>query len=59
MESEMISISRKELDKLIRTIVKEELEKIKYVSDNEQREIEQIYGNAVYEKRDKKDYVKL
>ena len=55
----MISISRKELDKLIRTIVKEELEKIKYVSDNEQREIEQIYGNAVYEKRDKKDYVKL
>lgn len=55
----MITISRKELDKLVRTIVKEELEKINYVSNNEQREIEQLYGNAVYVKRDKKNYVKL
>ncbi len=59
VSSEMITIKKSELDKFVRKIVREELEKVNLISREEQIEIEQIYGNALYEKRDKKDYVKL
>jgi len=58
--AEMVSINKSELDKLVRGIVKEELEKISIISSDEQKELENLYGNTLYEKNyNKKDYVRL
>jgi len=47
MTSDVINIDKNELGSLIRGIVKEELSKINEISDDEQSELENLYGDSL------------
>jgi hypothetical protein len=47
MTSDIVKIPKDELEKLIRGIVKEELNKIHEVSEDEQKELEKLYGESL------------
>lgn len=47
MASDIIKISKDELFNLIREAVRAELNEFEYVSDEEQKEIDKIYGNSL------------
>lgn len=49
MASQTITIDKSELKTLIRGIVKEEIKKANTISLQEQKELEKIYGQALYE----------
>lgn len=52
--TDTISINREELNTLIRSIVKDELNKITEISEEEQSELEELYKDSL----DLKDYDK-
>ena len=60
MESELITLNKSELNNLVRIIVKEEIKKINEVSQDEQIELENLYGSKLNSKNyNKNDCVRL
>ena len=47
MTTDSITINKEELFNLIKKAVREELHEIEYVSDEEQKELEQLHGKKV------------
>ncbi|MCH8520282.1 MAG: hypothetical protein LAT82_06025 [Nanoarchaeota archaeon] len=47
MESEMITLNKDELYSLIRKAIRDELDSIEYVSDEEQKEIDDLYKDSL------------
>ena len=57
---EAITISKDELYSLIRKAIREELNEIEYVSDEEQKELEILHGKELFkEDYSKKDCIRL
>ena len=60
MKSDTITISKDELQKLIRKIVREEISKDKYLSHKEERELNILHEKSLYEENyDDKEKVRL
>ena len=59
MASDIITISKDELFNLIRKAVRAELNEIGYVSEEEQKEIEELYGDSLNSEYNSKNSIRL
>ena len=60
METNAITIDKDELFTLIRKAVRVELNNIEDISDEEQKELEELHGDSLYkDDYNKKDFIKL
>lgn len=61
MPSETLTVTKEELRLLVKELVREELSKgnYPYVSKEEQKELDDLYGSELQVPIDKKDYVEL
>lgn len=59
MASDTITIDKEELFNLIRQAVRAELDEIGYVSEEEQKEIEELYGDSLNSEFKSEDCIRL